>query len=313
MKSILTLGPVRFVLDMADLYFSKRVARTAAELAYFLVLSFFPFLICVNAFIGLLDLDAAAIVAGAHPFLPNAALDILTDYLAYIGGNQSWALLAAGITMTLFSASAAFRALMNIMDDLFERRGYTGVRQIIASVLFSVLLLITVYASIIVVLTGEWLFRLIQDFFRLDTQILPWDWQWLRFFMLFALMFTLVLIVYRMSAPRGGPRPPLVGGRGPGLPGPGGGQYPLLLVHQPVVPVFAGVRLPGVGDYPSGVAVSVRQHPHSGQRVQLRPLPPQAETLTPGSKGGHPWRPSPLSSCRARATTSSCWTTAASA
>lgn len=212
MKSILTLGPVRFVLDMADLYFSKRVARTAAELAYFLVLSFFPFLICVNAFIGLLDLDAAAIVAGAQPFLPNAALDILTDYLAYIGGNQSWALLAAGITMTLFSASAAFRALMNIMDDLFERRGYTGVRQIIASVLFSVLLLITVYASIIVVLTGEWLFRLIQDFFRLDTQILPWDWQWLRFFMLFSLMFTLVLIVYRMSAPRGGPRPPLVGG-----------------------------------------------------------------------------------------------------
>jgi len=212
MRKILTLRPVRFVLDMAELYFSKRVARSAAELAYFLVLSFFPFLICVNAFIGLLDLNAAAIVSGAEPFLPDAAVAILTDYLAYIGGNQSRALLVAGITMTLFSASAAFRSLMNIMDDLFGRRSYTGAGQIAASVLFSVLLLVTIYLSIVVVLTGEWLFRLVQDLFHLDTRTLPWDWQWLRFFMLFALVFALVLVIYRLSAPRGGPRPPLIGG-----------------------------------------------------------------------------------------------------
>ena len=35
-----------FVYDVAGLYFTKRVSRSAAELAYFLVLSFFPALTC---------------------------------------------------------------------------------------------------------------------------------------------------------------------------------------------------------------------------------------------------------------------------
>ena len=54
MKDLLQKEPVKFALELADIYFSKRVARSAAELAYFLILTFFPILICLNAFIGLL-------------------------------------------------------------------------------------------------------------------------------------------------------------------------------------------------------------------------------------------------------------------
>ena len=39
--------------------------------------------------------------------------------------------------MTLFSASAAFRALMNIMEDLYGRKSYAGVWRIAASVALS--------------------------------------------------------------------------------------------------------------------------------------------------------------------------------
>ena len=39
--------PIRFAADMADVYFSKRVSRAAAELAYFLILTFFPIMICM--------------------------------------------------------------------------------------------------------------------------------------------------------------------------------------------------------------------------------------------------------------------------
>ena len=34
--------PIRFVVDVVDVYFSKRVSRAAAELAYFLILTFSP-------------------------------------------------------------------------------------------------------------------------------------------------------------------------------------------------------------------------------------------------------------------------------
>ena len=114
--------------------------------------------------------------------------------------------------MTLFSASAAFRALMNIMEDLYGRKSYAGVWRIAASVAFSVLFLLTIYLALVVLLTGGWLFHLVERLFRLETVTLPWDWQWFRFLLLFLLVFLFVLLVYRMAAPRGRPRPPILTG-----------------------------------------------------------------------------------------------------
>ena len=212
MKGIWESGPVRFIREMVDIYFGKRVSRSAAELAYFLILTFFPILVCINGFIGILHLDSFAVMAAMEDFLPKEALSVVGEYIGYISTNQSNAMLIAGITMTLFSASAAFRALMNIMDDIYERKSYTGLWQIVASVIFSILFLVTIYLSIVVVLTGNWLFALIEGFFHLDPSALPWDWQWLRFLLLFALVLLFGLLAYRMAAPRGKPRPPILTG-----------------------------------------------------------------------------------------------------
>ena len=211
-KRLLQKKPVKFILEMTDLYFSKHISRSAAELAYFLILSFFPLLICLNAFIVLLPVDLEAVLAAAAPLLPKAAYDILGEYVGYITTNQSPGLLAAGIFMTLFFASAAFRALMNIMEEIYSRKGYRGFRQIVASVLFALLLLVTVFLSLVVLLTGGWLFQEVERLLHLDAGVLPWDWQWMRFLLLFLLVFLFVLLVYRVAAPRGKPRPPVMTG-----------------------------------------------------------------------------------------------------
>ena len=211
-KRLLQKKPVKFILEMTDLYFSKHISRSAAELAYFLILSFFPLLICVNAFIVLLPVDLEAVLAAAAPLLPKAAYDILGEYVGYITTNQSPGLLAAGIFMTLFFASAAFRALMNIMEEIYSRKGYRGFRQVVASVLFALLLLVTIFLSLVVLLTGGWLFQEVERLLHLDAGVLPRDWQWMRFLLLFLLVFLFVLLVYRVAAPRGKPRPPVMTG-----------------------------------------------------------------------------------------------------
>ena len=212
MRAFLELPGIRFIREMVDLYFEKHVSRAAAELAYFLILSFFPLLICVNAFIGLLDLNVGAILMATAPFLPDESMAVLAEYLDYIARNQSSALLIGGVMMVLFSGSAAFRGLMTIMEDLYGRQSYQGIFQIIASVAFSVLLLATIYLSIVVLLTGEWLFHLLTDFFKLGSISLPWELQWMRFLLFFCLLLLFVLLVYRMAAPRGKPRPPILTG-----------------------------------------------------------------------------------------------------
>ena len=212
MEKILKWPPARFLAELVELYFRKRVSRAAAELAYFLILSFFPALICINSFVGRLELDSGALLEALSPVIPRDSLGVLAEYLGYITRNQSDTMLLGGVVMLLFSASAAFRALMNVMDDIYDRQGEGGLRRIAASVVCSVLLLATIYLSILVVLTGEWLLELAARFLQFDALLLLWNWQWVRFLMLFGLVLFFILLVYRMSAPRGKPRPPILTG-----------------------------------------------------------------------------------------------------
>ncbi len=204
---------VRFIREMVDIYFSKHVPRSAAELAYFLILTLFPILICINAFIAVIHVNVDSILSALRPFLPPGMLAIVSEYLKYITVNDSPALLAAGLFMTLFSASAAMRSLMDVMDEIYGRKSFRGIWQILASVIFSVLLLITIYLSIVVVMTGNWFFHLLERHLPFHLPIFAnWDWQWIRFLLLFGVVFCLVFVVYRMSAPLGKPRAPVVTG-----------------------------------------------------------------------------------------------------
>ena len=210
MKRLWESNPVRFLREIVELYFSARVSRSAAELAYFLILTFFPILICVNAFVGALDLDISAVLAQVERFLPGGVAAILADYVGYITANQTTGMLLTGLFMTLVSASAAVRALMKIMDDIYGKPNYPGPWSVVVSVGFSLLLLITMYLSIVVLLTGNWFLQLLGRFLPIRAAL--WDWQWLRFVILFALVLVFILLLYRVSAPIGRPRPPVLTG-----------------------------------------------------------------------------------------------------
>ena len=212
LKKFWNSAGVRFGREMAALFFGQRGPQSAAELAYFLVLTFFPALICVNAIVGLLDLDIQTVLDAAAPFLPQEILGVLGDYIGYITTNQSAALLWAGGLATLVTASAAFRVLMHVMEGIYGRRSYRGLKRLGASLAFTVLFLFTIYLSLAVLLTGDWLFQAAEEFFHLPPGALPWHWRWVRYLLLFSLVLLFVLLVYRMAAPGGKPRPPVVAG-----------------------------------------------------------------------------------------------------
>ena len=212
-KPFFRRGPVGFVVDMATVYFEKHVSRSAAELAYFLILTFFPILICLNAFLGLLHLDLAQMLQGADMFLPKGVVAILTDYVGYITTNESTALLIAGILTTVFFAAAAVRGLMNLMEDIYGSATFHGLRRMAASFVISILLLVTIYASVAVVMTGNWFFHLIEEVFHLENIVERFGtFQWVKYLILLGLLFVVVLLLYRASAPLDRPRPPVFTG-----------------------------------------------------------------------------------------------------
>ena len=206
-------GAVGFAVDMAAVYFEKHVSRSAAELAYFLILTFFPILICLNAFLSLLHLDLAQMLQGMETFLPGGVAAILTDYVGYITTNESTALLIAGVLTAVFFAAAAVRGLMNLMEDIYGSATFHGLRRMAASFVISILLLVTIYASVAVVMTGNWFFHLIEDVFHLENIVERFGtFQWMKYLVLLGLLFVVVLLLYRASAPLDRPRPPVLAG-----------------------------------------------------------------------------------------------------
>ena len=110
MKKFFSYPPVSFVLESAELYLRVGVPRSAAALSYFLILTLFPLLVCVNYFIGLFHLNLEQLLVSLDQLLPQGVLVLFRDYLTYIDTNQSSAMLLSGAFLTVLFASAAVRA-----------------------------------------------------------------------------------------------------------------------------------------------------------------------------------------------------------
>ena len=155
------LPPVLFARDMVQTYGRLGVSRAAASLAYFLILTLFPLLVCVNFFIGLLELDPEAVFSALDPLLPRESLSIILEYLTYVSGipqSQSTPLLLASLFTILLSASAGLRTLLKTMDELYQVRHVSSLRRVAVSVILSLLFLLTIYLSVVVIFTGDWFF-----------------------------------------------------------------------------------------------------------------------------------------------------------
>jgi membrane protein len=202
-----------FLANTVSLYFDKRVSRSAAELAFFFTLTFFPLLICIHALADLFHLNEAPLLAMIANLIPKSSLTVLTDYLNYISSNQSTALLIGGLILMFTSSSAAFRSLLNITGDIYGKPLFSGLRHIIASFLSAILLLVILYVSILLLVTGDWFIAFLTQDLGVSSAVLS-AWYWLRFLLLFALFFFILLFYYRIPVIRRKRhnRPPVIWG-----------------------------------------------------------------------------------------------------
>ncbi|MCI8422887.1 MAG: YihY/virulence factor BrkB family protein [Lawsonibacter sp.] len=206
LKKVLALPPVSFGLEVADVYTRIGASRSAAALSYFLILTLFPLLLCVNHFIGLFHLDLEQLLQALDQVLPPGALAVMGDYLAYVSGSRSGALFWAGLVTILISASAALRTLFHTMDVLYRVENRNMLGRILLSVALSALFLLTVYLSVVVIFTGDWFFGLLEHALprRLAELVsaLSGLWRWMRYLLLFCFVLLLVLMVYRAGIPQ---------------------------------------------------------------------------------------------------------------
>ena len=144
MKKIVPLGTQFYErIEKVDVF------GLAAQLAYFFLLSLFPFLMVLVTLVGFLPFDEIAVVEFINTYAPDQISEMLEANVQQLMHQQSGGLLSVGIIATLWSASNGVNALMRGFNRAYEVEEN---RSFILSRLIAIVLTIGMIAVIITAL-----------------------------------------------------------------------------------------------------------------------------------------------------------------
>jgi membrane protein len=157
-------------------------AGSAAQLAYYLVLSVFPFLFFVVTLLAFLPLGDAVedLMDRLSEVMPDQAMKLISDHLHQLLGQTRPKLLTAGLLAALWTASRGADALrkgLNRAYEVEESRSFWRVNA--AEILLTVVGTVLVLAATAMVVLGGKAGELIADHLNIERQ---WAliWGWLR-------------------------------------------------------------------------------------------------------------------------------------
>lgn len=184
--------------------YEHNVAKNAAALAYHLLFALFPLLIFISNLVGLLNLNVYAVTNALQQVLPDDIVSIIESYLDHISHTSSHTLLWFSL---VFSIWFPMRAAQGLMDDV--RRAYGlgtpqkpllyMVRQLIYTVVFLVVIVLTLFLSIM----GKQVITSVLELLPTDaievSDFVLLLWQYLRFLPIALLMVAAIGTLYAVS------------------------------------------------------------------------------------------------------------------
>ena len=173
----------------------------AAQLAYFLILALFPFILVLVSLMGTFGSPelASEVLAYFRQVMPQQVYELIEKYTSDIisGNRPAPYLFSFGILFTLWSASGAFAALINALNrayDVQETRPFWKVRGI--AILMTLGLSVLILVGVLLLVVGEPIGQTIADVFGLG-EIFEFVWNIIRWpVALFFMMFAVALLYY---------------------------------------------------------------------------------------------------------------------
>lgn len=136
--------------------FSKnRLAASAAGLAYYITLTFFPLVIILYTMLGRSVEKADTILDFIESVMPIETVKYIRDFLMYVSDNYSIIMMLLAISVILISSSAAFRSIENTIGSLQGGMRFYGYLYFLESILLSFAFIIILYLSIIVLFFSD--------------------------------------------------------------------------------------------------------------------------------------------------------------
>ncbi|MDO4711973.1 MAG: YihY/virulence factor BrkB family protein [Peptostreptococcaceae bacterium] len=186
-------------------YSEDNLSQLGGQLAYFFILSLFPFLMLVNQIITMLRFDTQTIIAHLHRLLPENMISILESYLGHLAITKSSGIFTFSAIFTIALASKAIISLLHSLNRAFRMEDKLSFGKSLISYPFTAISLVLILLSLLFVSVGKDLFDKIIRFFGLNEQ---WSviWQVVRWIVPLSGMILVLVVLYNIIPNKGFPR-----------------------------------------------------------------------------------------------------------
>jgi membrane protein len=177
---------IKVFVEMYRRFNDHHATALGSEIAYFLLMSIFPFLMFLMTLLSFANLSSDLVVDYIYRYVPAKWIDLsfMENYLDYLLNERHYVVLFSSLIFTIWAASKGVNAIFRALDsayDTVESRSYFRRRGI--AYLYTVMLGVCIVAIIFFPILGEFVFsRLTQ--LEIENNFILWiiaRFKWLIF------------------------------------------------------------------------------------------------------------------------------------
>lgn len=197
------LSRKRSTLDFI-IYFIVKVKNDdifalGSQLAYYLILAFFPFMIFLMTVVGASSLNSIEILDGLRTILPSSVFDLVASIIREVVDNQYKGLLGVSMVLSIWTSSSGFRAVIkgvNKAHDIKETRSF--IKRSIVAILFTFALALMIVLALAMLVFGDLIGKYLLSVLPFHRAI-RWIWNILRYVVVISMMIAVFAAIYRFT------------------------------------------------------------------------------------------------------------------
>lgn len=170
-----------------------------AQLAYYMVLSFIPFLMFLMTLVGFSHLNSDAVLNLLSNVMPTEAFNLIQSTVIEIVDREQTGLLWISIALAIWVSSSGFKAVIKGLNKAYgvkENRSYIKLKLI--SMIYTILLALIVIATLFLFVFGD----VIGDFFMKvleHPEFIYYIWNMLRYVVVILIMILFFMFLYNAT------------------------------------------------------------------------------------------------------------------
>jgi membrane protein len=187
---------LKFLKELYIRFGEDEVAGLSAELAYFFLLSLFPFLIFLVTLVGYLPVSQVDVLKFIGEYAPGETIHMIESNLNLIIGSHNGTLLSFGIIATIWSASNGINAVVRAFNrayDVKESRHFIVARAM--SVLLTIAMVFVIIVALLLPVFGKQIGVFIFSEFGLSSEFLV-IWNAIRWIVSACILFLVFTCLY---------------------------------------------------------------------------------------------------------------------